>query len=497
MLDGAPPLELPRIDGNKKADVIIVGAGIAGLSIAYALINRGLKVVVIDKGPVGGGQSKRTTAHVSYAFDDGFNQLQNIVGIEGSRAITLSQRIAWLYMKNIVETEKIDCDFMTIPGYLYEDGESALDLKAEFHAAKEAKVPGIEWIDTVPELNKGPAIFFPLQAQIHLQKYMNALARIIIEKGGEIYCNTYAVGKTIEKDKSIKVHAKWGNSALKAKRSRILTSSEDYTLSAKHLVVATHGPASALVDFKAPQTKNRTYVISLEVPKGKLAPALYWNTRAPYNHIRIKENPQFFYDDKGRPQGDNCDHLILGGEDHPVSMGIQPKRYDRLEKYARSLFPFLGKVVDRWQGAVYEPPDYVGYIGQIQPGSNIYVCTGDSGHGILQATLGSLLIRDLILGYPNEWEKWYLPYRPQMTEGKKKPHSTSANFTDEKTPPNESFVMEPGSLSRHEPPGRHILGPKDKKDAPIRPGCNTAPTHSPASIPSKAIQRSTAGRGTR
>jgi glycine/D-amino acid oxidase-like deaminating enzyme len=59
--------ELPTLEGEVEADVCVIGAGIAGLSTAYSLVLDGRSVVVLDDGPIGGGQSERTSAHLSNA----------------------------------------------------------------------------------------------------------------------------------------------------------------------------------------------------------------------------------------------------------------------------------------------------------------------------------------------------------------------------------------------------------------------------------------------
>src|SRR2546421_667124 len=67
-----PPLA--PLDHDAQADVCVVGAGIAGLSTAYLLASAGKSVLVVDDGPVGGGQSQRTTAqlpHLPASFDGG------------------------------------------------------------------------------------------------------------------------------------------------------------------------------------------------------------------------------------------------------------------------------------------------------------------------------------------------------------------------------------------------------------------------------------------
>ena len=62
-------LERPPLRGDFETDVCIVGAGIAGLSTAYCLVQAGRRVVVVDDGPIAGGETCRTTAHLTSALD--------------------------------------------------------------------------------------------------------------------------------------------------------------------------------------------------------------------------------------------------------------------------------------------------------------------------------------------------------------------------------------------------------------------------------------------
>src|SRR5438132_14242766 len=79
------PAWFSPLDMDAHADVCIVGAGIAGLSVAYQLARAGVSVVVLDRGPVGGGQTGRTTAHLSFALDDRYYELERQFGAEGAR----------------------------------------------------------------------------------------------------------------------------------------------------------------------------------------------------------------------------------------------------------------------------------------------------------------------------------------------------------------------------------------------------------------------------
>ena len=57
--------DAPSLETDTTADVAVVGAGIAGLSIAYELIRAGKSVIVLDRGPLGGGMTAWTTGHLA------------------------------------------------------------------------------------------------------------------------------------------------------------------------------------------------------------------------------------------------------------------------------------------------------------------------------------------------------------------------------------------------------------------------------------------------
>jgi len=64
--------DAPALDKEEKADVAIVGSGIAGMSVAYELAKAGKSVVILDRGAIGKGMTARTTAHLTAQCDDGF-----------------------------------------------------------------------------------------------------------------------------------------------------------------------------------------------------------------------------------------------------------------------------------------------------------------------------------------------------------------------------------------------------------------------------------------
>ena len=146
-----PPLALPALDRDCSADICVIGAGISGLSTAYSLTREGRSVVVLDAGPVGGGMTQRTTAHLTNALDDRYFELERHHGQEGARAAAESHTAAIDRIERTVAEEDIDCDFERLDGYLFAapDAPPAL-LTKELAAAHRAGLAGVEEISLQP-----------------------------------------------------------------------------------------------------------------------------------------------------------------------------------------------------------------------------------------------------------------------------------------------------------------------------------------------------------
>src|SRR5688572_14260960 len=97
-----PALEQPSFRGAAETEVLVVGAGVAGLTTAYELARAGRRVMVVDRGRLARGTSARTTAHLTFELDSGYRRLAHAQGKDAARhwyesqaaAVDLLQRIA-------------------------------------------------------------------------------------------------------------------------------------------------------------------------------------------------------------------------------------------------------------------------------------------------------------------------------------------------------------------------------------------------------------------
>ena len=108
------------LQGDSECDVVIIGAGIAGISTAYELAIEGSHVIVLDRGTIAGGITARTTAHLAPLCDDLTSAMIGLRGEETSRRFYESQAAAVDRIEEIRKRESIDCDFRRLDGYLFQ-----------------------------------------------------------------------------------------------------------------------------------------------------------------------------------------------------------------------------------------------------------------------------------------------------------------------------------------------------------------------------------------
>ncbi len=382
-----PPIDVPSLAGPLTTDVLVIGAGIAGLSTAYELALRGRQVTVVDRGRPARGMSARTSAHLSCEIDDFNTELIKVRDLEAARAYYASQSAAIDRVEEICGSEGIDCDFARVDGYFVPASPDDVEHLREEHAASlQAGFPDVEWLDRgPPPWETSPAIRYPRQARFHPLKYLYGLLAVLRARGVEIYGHT-PVDSLEEQDERVLARCREGCSIL-----------------ANAVVVATNSPFHLGVPIHTKQAPYRTYVIAARVPKGSVPDVLAWDTLEPgYHYVRIQP-------------GEAQDLLIVGGEDHKTGeQADMAERLTRLETWTRTRFPSMGEVTHRWSGQVMEPADYVPFIGRSPQHERVWLVTGDSGQGLTTGVVASLLLSEQVNGGGHPWARLYDPSRTML-----------------------------------------------------------------------------------
>jgi glycine/D-amino acid oxidase-like deaminating enzyme/nitrite reductase/ring-hydroxylating ferredoxin subunit len=401
-------LDRPRLEGELRCDTVVVGAGIAGLSVAYELAAAGQKVIVLDRGPIARGMTARTTAHLAPICDDGVAALEKLRGAEIARLFQQSQAAAVDRIQAIVEKHGISCNFRRLdaflfpaPGMDFKDAREKLDQ--EFTAVRRAGAK-VERATGVPlkGFEKAPVLRYPEQATFHPLKYIRGLVAAIEENGGLLFAGS-PVEKVEERDADVRVATDAGS------------------VIASQAVVATNSPINDRVALHSKMAPYRTYAMAFTLPKGTLPDALYWDLADPYHYVRLNPGPG------------SIDYLIAGGCDHKSGEADDGAvRFEAIDAWIRALVPELGNEVHRWSGQVLDTIDYCGFTGRNPGNERVYVATGDSGQGLTHGALAGILLRDLILGKENPWRGVYEPSR--------KPVSGVMNYVNENVTAIKNFA---------------------------------------------------------
>lgn len=376
---------LPTFDTRPEleTDVCVVGAGIAGLTVAFELVRQGVRVSVIDDGPIGGGETGRTTAHLASAVDDRLYRLEERLGARGARQVAESHAAAIDWIEMAVHELAIDCDFERVDGYLFAPGDTSRELDKELVAARRAGL-AVERVDRAPlAIDTGPALRFARQAQFHPLRYLRGLAEAIVERGGHIHTHAHVA-------------------AIKPGEPLTVELEGDRRMLCRIAIDATNATITSPIKLTIRQAAYRSYVIAFDLAPGSVPRALYWDTEHPYHYARVA-NGTF-----GR------DVLVVGGGDHRTGRGDAARAWGDVERWGRSMFPIAGSVITRWSGQVLEPADGPAFIGKSPDLDHVYVVSGDSGNGLTHGTIAGMLLPELLRGRGSPWAAIYDPSRTHL-----------------------------------------------------------------------------------
>ncbi|KAH8776258.1 FAD dependent oxidoreductase-domain-containing protein [Diaporthe sp. PMI_573] len=397
----SPYSERPHFDAlteNIRTQTCVIGAGISGLSTAYELVTRKHEVVLVEAREVLSGETGRTSGHLASALDDGYVEISKKHGIEGAQAAADSHGWAVKRVGQIARELGIDCDYREIPGYCvsqFDRGtqpeEHAKDIKqlkeeAEFASKLNVKAEfreGLAVRGWDGKYDQRDALVVEGQARFHPTKYLNGLMAWL-KKQPNFRCYTGTRVMLVE-EKGFEILGH-GN-----KEVHIQTEM-GYNIRCQNAVEATCVPLQKL-SVIAEMEFDRTYCVAIRVPKGSVEDCLLYDTADPYIYVRIAE-----CDDK-------ADYLIVGGGDHKVGQDDTLPRFDELENWARERFPQCMTVDYKWSGQIFEPVDYMAFIGKNQGCDHIYIVTGDSGNGLTHGVLAGRLLADQIAPQPAEQDE--------------------------------------------------------------------------------------------
>lgn len=361
----------PQLGGELEVDVIIVGAGITGLTAGYLLKKSGLAVAVIDKDTVGGGTTGRTTGKVTSQHSLIYRDFTKRLGRGAARIYGEINQAAVEQVAAIVKAEKIDCGWDREDNYVYTtDPERVKELQDEAKAAAELGLPAsFETTTSLPFEVLG-AVKFSNQGSIHSQHYLLGLAAAVNGEGSYVFEKSKVIG--IRDGQTVRVRTKTG------------------TVKATNAIVSTNVPTLPLLargGYCFLEYPTESYIVAGRI--GKKMKGMYISPDDENYSILPFEHSGEQY-------------LLVGGESHISGLrGNKRYRYDRLAQYAEEHFG-MSNVDFRWSDRDYQSYDGLPLVGKAYPWSqHLYVASAFRKWGLSNGTAAAKVLHDRIIGVEN------------------------------------------------------------------------------------------------
>jgi glycine/D-amino acid oxidase-like deaminating enzyme/nitrite reductase/ring-hydroxylating ferredoxin subunit len=376
-----PPF--PKLNGDMDTDVVIVGAGMTGITIAYLLTQAGKRVILLEAGRALHGTTGHTTAKITVQHDLIYDELIQHFGEEKARLYYEANRNALQWMQQTVEKEQIACDWAKDEACLYAlSANSAIQLEKELDAYRRLGIPGDLQSGIRLDLPVTVSLTIPDQARFDPLAYLTVLLKRAVDQGAQLFEQT-TVMKVEEGD------------------SPVVITEEGYRIRCRHVVSASHFP---FLDWKgfyfARLEAKRSYVLAVRVAQ-PYEGGMYLSVDEPKRSIRLVRNSE----------GEDP-LLLIGGEGHKAGQSeCTIRHYEALQTFAETLFD-VREIAWRWSTQDLESLDKVPYVGPYNARStNILVATGYRKWGMTNSTAAAHILTNYILDIRDPYLEVFSPSR--------------------------------------------------------------------------------------
>jgi gamma-glutamylputrescine oxidase len=377
----ALPPERPALAGTVRADVCVVGGGIAGCSTALHLAERGYRVVLLEQHRIGWGASGRSGAQALFGVAAPQEKLERLIGAADAHRIWDMTLEGIDLIRERIARHGIDCNWVSGQMHVANKSRHVEELKAwqeelqgryDYTSARLMDRDEVATVLATSVYHGG--MIDHRGGHLHPLRYTLGLAAAAEAAGTKIHENSRAVGYERRAD------------ADSARRVRVRTESGEVLC--QHVAFA----GNAWLGGTVPKLARRimpvgTYIVATEPLGADRAAALIRNNAAVSDMNWVLD----YY-------RRSADHRLLFGGRVSYS-GLDPLGTERATR-ARMLrvFPQLEdvKITHNWGGYVDITLNRAPDFGRLEP--EVWYLQGFSGHGIVLAGLAGKVLAEAIAG---------------------------------------------------------------------------------------------------
>lgn len=378
-LDGAadvPDDPLPGAD--ERLPVVVVGAGLTGLTTALLLARAGVRVACVEARHVGAVTTGRTTGKVSLLQGTHLSRIRRHQSEEVARAYVEANREGQAWLLRFCDDHGVAVQRRTAVTYAASEGE--LESVRTEHRVAASLGLATQWQDRldVPFPHVG-ATTLADQAQLDAVEVLAALADQLRAHGGTLHQGHRV--RSVSRSGRTTLHLEGGEQ-----------------LQAEHVVLATGSPILDRGLYFAKLEPMRSYAIALATTEGTTPlDGMYLSAGSDARSVR------------DAPGG----ALVVGGSGHVVGRTRSERTHlDRLRAWAAEHYPGSAES-HHWSAQDYRTHDGVPFIGHLpRGGGRIHVATGYEKWGMATAVAAARILSGDILG---EQPSWATPLHRRVT----------------------------------------------------------------------------------
>lgn len=325
-------------------EVVVVGAGLTGLTTGLLLARAGQSVAVLEAREVGAVASGNTSAKLSLLQGTKLSTLRSRQSRKVVQAYVDGNVAGQQWLLRFCADHDVAVQRRDAITYAAHAGKALTVAREEFEAAREVGLP-VRWADELPmPVPHAGGVILPDQAQFDPMDVLAALADRFRAEGGTLVTGARVVGVS---------HV----------GAPTLTVADGRTVRAEQVVLATGTPILDRGLYFAKVTPKRSYCLAFDHPSPPEVMAL--STGPTTRSLR------------DAPGGAHGRRLIVGGEGHPVGRANSELAHlDRLRGWTQEHFP--GAVeTHAWSAQDYGTHDGIPYVGALPRGAG--GCTSRPG----------------------------------------------------------------------------------------------------------------------